>query len=107
MPASSAYRRSSNLTAVDSSYLVHRERGVPAPEVEAYVAEIHEALELGDVEEAYACLRDWLAREARHAGAGRTSNLAEVMQTVLEMLAWTVERVPRTLSRRPALAVAA
>ncbi|HVV57110.1 MAG TPA: hypothetical protein VHC45_02020 [Gaiellaceae bacterium] len=76
-----------------------REPGLDADVIDAYTTEIRESLNAGEIEAAYARFNDWLVREARYAKAGRTTNMPELTATMLELLGWMYERVPRTIVR--------
>ena len=54
---------------------------------------IRRLLDDGDIEAAYDRFAEWIRREARYAGAGRSANLHELMESMLHMLGWMYERV--------------
>ncbi len=63
-----------------------------ASRIESYLAD-------GDVERAYEEFSEWIRREARYAGAGRSTNLGDLVASMLGMLDWMYERVPRRMAR--------
>jgi hypothetical protein len=81
-----------------------REPGLDADAIDAYTSEIRESLKAGEIETAYGRFNDWLVREARYAQAGRATNMPELTTTMLELLGWMYERVPRTIVRSVAAA---
>ena len=76
---------------------------LPREVVETYTAEIQSCLGVGDVDAAYGCFTEWIRREARYAQAGRSANLGDLMNQMLELLGWMRDRVPRGMSQIAAM----
>jgi hypothetical protein len=97
--------RTSRSAVVDATqFRSFREPGLDADAIDAYTSEIRESLSAGEIEAAYGRFNDWLVREARYAKAGRATNMPELTTTMLELLGWMYERVPRTIVRSVATA---
>lgn len=71
---------------------------LPAADARQYSIEIEGALSRGDVDAAYDRFQEWIARETRRASCGGATNVVPLMGTMLYMLSWMHERVPRSMS---------
>jgi hypothetical protein len=63
--------------------------------VSDHVEMISRALGTGDIDDAYATFTDWIRQEARYAKAQRATNMNELVQTMLTMIDWMYDRIPR------------
>lgn len=92
-------------TAYEANTLLkHRAPSIPRDEVADYTTQISSALDDGEIDAAVDTFRAWLTREARYASHGHEANLGELVETMLGLIGWMHERVPRSLVRTAALA---
>ena len=60
-----------------------------------HVEMISRALGSGDIDDAYETFTSWIKQEARYAKAQRATNMNELVQTMLTMMDWMYDRIPR------------
>lgn len=77
---------------------------VDTDEISSRMDSIHSDLMAGDIDAAYDTFTNWIRQEARYAKAERTTNMVELVKTMLEMIDWMHERVPRSIVKAAAQA---
>jgi len=60
-----------------------------------HVGAIERALGTGDIDDAYESFSSWIRQEARYAKAQRATNMNELVHTMLTMIDWMYDRIPR------------
>jgi len=71
------------------------ERALSATLVTDHVGAIERALGSGDIDDAYETFSSWIRQESRYAKAQRATNMNELVETMLNMIDWMYDRIPR------------
>jgi hypothetical protein len=86
---------------------IRAQGAVPKEDATQRVNAIQASLMNGDIDDAYATFTDWIKREARYAKADRGANVNELVSTMLNMMDWMYDRVPRSIVKSASAVAAA